>query len=155
MRKGEIEKLYIYIYVLCILSSFFFLFSFFFFLLLLLLLLLLSWRLLVDRSCHPSISVRYPGGAGVGGHTLLNMLLGHLSPELISTSLLAEPLVGSLIGYFVGAQGLPGIWTVLGGGVLLLGLVATVYGDENYDIDIDTREANKRDETYGAVEQEG
>ena len=85
--------------------------------------------------------------------------LGHLSPELISTSLLAEPLVGSLIGYFVGAQGLPGIWTVLGGGVLLLGLVATVYGeggaDENYDIDIDTREANKRDETYGAVEQEG
>ena len=50
---------------------------------------------------------------------------------------------------------MPGIWTVLGGGVLLLGLVATVYGDENYDIDIDTREANKRDETYGAVEQEG
>jgi hypothetical protein len=37
------------------------------------------------------------GGAGVGGHTLLNFLLEFLSPIVVATSLLMEPLIGGLM----------------------------------------------------------
>jgi drug/metabolite transporter (DMT)-like permease len=69
------------------------------------------------------------GGAGVGGHTLINTLLRYLSPLFVSTALLMEPLVGSILGAIVGVQGLPGIFTFLGAPVVLIGLIMIVYGE--------------------------
>jgi len=66
---------------------------------------------------------------GVAGHTLLNYLLEYISPLVIASSLLLEPLVGSFIGWCVGIQGLPGIWTWAGGVVLMGGLAAVVVGE--------------------------
>jgi len=68
-------------------------------------------------------------GPGVGGHTLLNYLLKYLSPLTISTALLSEPLLGSVMGYFLGMQAIPGIYTWLGGIVLVLGLYMILLGE--------------------------
>ena len=69
------------------------------------------------------------GGAGVGGHTLVNTLLRYLSPLFVSTALLMEPLVGSILGAIVGVQGMPGLFTFLGCPVVLIGLIMIVYGE--------------------------
>jgi drug/metabolite transporter (DMT)-like permease len=68
-------------------------------------------------------------GPGIGGHTLLNGLLKYVSPLTISTAMLAEPLVGSVIGYVVGRQVMPGIYTWIGGLVLIGGLLLLFYGE--------------------------
>ena len=92
------------------------------------------------------------GGAGVGGHTLVNTLLRYLSPLLVSTALLMEPLVGSLIGAIAGVQGIPGIYTFLGGPIVICGLMMIVYGESRKDDENDnlkrSKEANAQ-ETCG------
>ena len=70
------------------------------------------------------------GGAGVGGHTLLNYLLTFLSTLVVSTSLLLEPLVGSLLGACFGLQSLPGLYTILGTPVLFAGLGMIIAGEQ-------------------------
>jgi drug/metabolite transporter (DMT)-like permease len=82
------------------------------------------------------------GGAGVGGHTLVNTLLRYLSPLLVSTALLMEPLIGSLLGAIAGVQGIPGIYTFLGGPVVICGLLMIVYG-ESPKGDNDNHKKNK------------
>jgi hypothetical protein len=42
------------------------------------------------------------GGAGVLGHTGLSFVLRYLSPLVVSTALLMEPLTGSIIGALAG-----------------------------------------------------
>ncbi|GMI07560.1 hypothetical protein TrLO_g8262 [Triparma laevis f. longispina] len=42
--------------------------------------------------------------AGIGGHAGLNFLLKFLSTQIIGTALLAEPVVGSIIGYALDVQ---------------------------------------------------
>ena len=69
-------------------------------------------------------------GAGVGGHTLLNYLLTFLSTLVVSTSLLLEPLVGSLLGACFGLQSLPGLYTILGTPVLFAGLGMIIAGEQ-------------------------
>eukprot|EP00949_MAST-11_sp_MAST-11-sp1_P003133 g3133.t1 len=82
----------------------------------------------------------YLGGvSGVMGHTLVNALLRYISPLLISAALLMEPLVGSLLGAAAGVQGLPGVYTFLGGPVVLVGLLLILYG-ERAALDIDNTE---------------
>ena len=68
-------------------------------------------------------------GPGVGGHTLLNGLLKFISPLTVSTAMLAEPLMGSLMGYVLGIQAMPGLYTWIGGFVLIGGLALVAYGD--------------------------
>ena len=53
---------------------------------------------------------------------------------VISTAMLGEPIIGSLIGYFVGVQPLPGMFTVLGGFILLAGLVLVVIGENRNEM---------------------
>ena len=72
-------------------------------------------------------------GPGICGHTLLNSLLKHVSPLIISTSMLMEPILGSIIGYFCGLQPLPDLSTWIGGGVLMTGLVLVVMGENESD----------------------
>lgn len=52
---------------------------------------------------------------------MLNYVLKHIAPLVVSVTLLLEPLVGSLIGAAFGLQGLPGPFTWVGGTVLLVG----------------------------------
>lgn len=42
---------------------------------------------------------------------MVNYLLEHISPLLVSVVLLMEPLFGSLIGFAFDKQGVPGLWT--------------------------------------------
>ena len=72
-------------------------------------------------------------GPGIAGHTLLNYLVKFVSPLTISTAMLSEPLFGSYLGYLAGMQPLPGLFTWLGGMVLLVGLFAILYGETEKD----------------------
>ena len=82
---------------------------------------------------HPSsllLSAYLGGGAGVGGHTLINYLLQYLSPTLVATSLLMEPLIGGLLGAALSVQSNPGPFTWCGGVILVLGLVMVILGEK-------------------------
>lgn len=80
---------------------------------------------------HPYLWYAFYLGAGPGiaGHTLLNYLVKFVSPLTISTAMLSEPLFGSCMGYLAGIQPIPGIYTWLGGLVLIFGLFAILYGE--------------------------
>ena len=77
------------------------------------------------------VSMYLGGGAGVGGHALLNYLLAELSPTVVATALLMEPLMGGLLGAAMGVQDNPGLWTWGGGGVLMIGLGVVIYGESS------------------------
>lgn len=71
-------------------------------------------------------------GAGILGHTLCNFALEHISSLIVSVTLLLEPLIGSVIGWVVGVQGVPDATTFAAGPVLLLGaLMVTLGGRES------------------------
>jgi drug/metabolite transporter (DMT)-like permease len=46
---------------------------------------------------------------GILGHTAINYVIKHVSPLVVSVTLLMEPIIGSFIGYFVGVSTLPGV----------------------------------------------
>ncbi len=61
-------------------------------------------------------------GPGLVGHTGINAVLRWVSPLVISVSVLFEPIIGSLIGLMLGTSSVPGIWTWIGGCLLLTGM---------------------------------
>ena len=63
-------------------------------------------------------------GPGVFGHTVVNWALGHLESSVVSASLLGEPL-GSTVLALVLLGEVPGVATVVGGVVVLIGIVVT------------------------------
>jgi len=67
--------------------------------------------------------------AGILGHTGLNYCLKFVSPLLISISVTLEPVLGSLIGWMFFSTGIPGMWTWIGGPILMLGIISIVYGE--------------------------
>ncbi len=67
--------------------------------------------------------------AGILGHTGLNHCLKYVSPLLISISVTLEPVIGSIIGWLFFSTGVPGLWTWVGGPILLLGIVSIIYGE--------------------------
>ena len=64
--------------------------------------------------------------AGILGHTGLNYCLKYVSPLLISISVTLEPVLGSLIGWMFFSTGVPGLWTWIGGPILMLGIVSII-----------------------------
>lgn len=66
--------------------------------------------------------------SGLLGHTLANAALSSISPLVVSICILAEPLIGSVMGYLVGVQGRPTIATALAGPLLLLGAALVTVG---------------------------
>ncbi len=72
-------------------------------------------------------------GPGIFGHTMINTLLRYISPLIVSTALLSEPVTGSIIGHFFGMQASPALYTWIGGLVLLLGLCLVVVGESEVD----------------------
>jgi drug/metabolite transporter (DMT)-like permease len=80
------------------------------------------------------VYVLYLGiGPGIFGHTMLSTLLKYISPLIVSTAMLGEPITGSIIGHIFGLQPMPELYTWIGGGVLLLGLVLVVTGESQSD----------------------
>merc|ERR1711976_779022 len=64
--------------------------------------------------------------AGVLGHNCVSMSLKHIPAYCTSLMQLTQPIIGQTVGYFMGAAGIPGPVTCLGGIVLLLAMgVAT------------------------------
>jgi len=60
-------------------------------------------------------------GPGLIGHTGINGVLKWFSPLLISVCLVMEPLIGSIIGYFFVDTATPGLETLIGGTILIIG----------------------------------
>ena len=97
-------------------------------------------------------------GPGIFGHTLLNTLLKHVSPLVVTTAMLMEPIFGSIIGYFCGLQPLPDPYTWIGGCVLMVGLVLVVIGEKgNENLNENESQAKEayRDESCDDVMEQG
>jgi len=67
-------------------------------------------------------------GPGLAGHTGINASLRWLPPLVISVAVVAEPVIGSAIGFALGVESIPGVWTLLGGPVMLAGITAAILG---------------------------
>lgn len=63
-------------------------------------------------------------GPGLFGHTVLNWALAHVESSVISVSLLAEPIVSSLLALLLLGE-VPTVITLLGGAIVLLGIAVT------------------------------
>jgi drug/metabolite transporter (DMT)-like permease len=64
------------------------------------------------------------------GHTVLNWTLKYVDASIISGTILAEPVVSALLAWLVLSER-PGLATVLGGVVVLVGLYLLLRGYEN------------------------
>ena len=69
-------------------------------------------------------------GAGLLGHTGLNASLKWMPPIVVSVGLLFEPILGTAIGYVVLGELEMGIWTPIGGVMMIIGAtILTVWLD--------------------------
>jgi drug/metabolite transporter (DMT)-like permease len=73
--------------------------------------------------------------SGILGHTLANSALQELNPLVVSVCILWEPLIGSILGWAVGVQGVPGAATLVAGPILIVGAAVTTIGarDSKWD----------------------
>jgi drug/metabolite transporter (DMT)-like permease len=65
------------------------------------------------------------------GHTGINAVLRWFSPLIVSIALLFEPVIGGLIGYLWNGQISLGIWTVIGGMLMLIGAILVKFEEAN------------------------
>lgn len=64
--------------------------------------------------------------SGIFGHTLYNWSLGYIRASIMSVALLGEPIGSSLLAYaipWINQQ--PSMYTIIGGGIILLGIYLT------------------------------
>lgn len=66
-------------------------------------------------------------GPGLFGHTLVNWALKYVESSVVSVSLLGEPVGSTLLALAVFGQ-VPGVFTVAGGAVVLVGIAVTTTG---------------------------
>lgn len=88
--------------------------------------------------------------AGILGHTGFNMCLQYLSSLVVSTSLVFEPIVGTLIAYILFKVDVPGMWTYIGGSLLLIGIMAVIIGSEKAK---ETERDNKEKEKVSTTDE--
>ena len=70
-------------------------------------------------------------GPGLMGHTGINAVLRWFSPLIISIALLFEPVIGGFIGYLWNGEISLGIWTVIGGMLMLIGAILVKFEEAN------------------------
>ena len=68
-------------------------------------------------------------GPQILGHTVLNWALRYVEASIVSGTILAEPVVSALLAWLVLAEK-PGLATLLGGAVVLIGLYLLLHGYE-------------------------
>ncbi len=66
-------------------------------------------------------------GPGLFGHTLVNWALKYVESSVVSVSLLGEPVGSTLLALAIFGQ-VPGLFTVAGGAVVLVGIAVTTTG---------------------------
>jgi drug/metabolite transporter (DMT)-like permease len=66
-------------------------------------------------------------GPGLAGHTVLNWALAHVESSVVSVSLLGEPVVSTLLAVALLSE-VPGLATLAGGAVVLVGIYVTSEG---------------------------
>ena len=76
-------------------------------------------------------------GPGLCGHTGINTVLRWITPITVSITLLFEPVVGGIIGWLWTGEATLGIWTVLGGPLMLAGAIMVTLEEERGDRDRD------------------
>ena len=75
-------------------------------------------------------------GPGLAGHTGINAVLRWIPPLTISMILIMEPVIGSVIGWVVGVDNVPGVWTLVGGLLMVAGLaLVTLDGESNDSVE--------------------
>ncbi len=62
-------------------------------------------------------------GPGLCGHTVINTVLKWISPIIVSITLLFEPVIGGLIGWLWTGEITLGMWTLVGGPLMLCGAI--------------------------------
>jgi drug/metabolite transporter (DMT)-like permease len=67
-------------------------------------------------------------GPGLAGHTGINASLRWLPPLVISVSVVMEPLLGGLLGWMLGVQSVPNLWTWVGGPFMIIGTTLAIVG---------------------------
>ena len=70
-------------------------------------------------------------GPGLAGHTGINGVLRWIPTLTISMVLIMEPVIGSFIGWLIGVDSIPSIWTLIGGSVMILGLFLVTLDSES------------------------
>jgi drug/metabolite transporter (DMT)-like permease len=71
--------------------------------------------------------------SGIFGHTLYNWSLGHIRASLASVVLLGEPLGSTLLAFIIPwIHQIPSDYTVVGGGIILLGIYLTARKTEQF-----------------------
>ena len=73
-------------------------------------------------------------GPGLMGHTGINAVLRWFSPLIISIALLFEPVIGGVIGWLLMGEISLGIWTIIGGCLMLLGAIIVKIEEANEQI---------------------
>lgn len=71
---------------------------------------------------------------GIVGHMGINGVLKYLNPLVISVAVLFEPLLGSVIGWFLGTSSIPGLFTWVGGIFLIGGVILVTLGQEGVSV---------------------
>ena len=74
-------------------------------------------------------------GPGYVGHTGNNAVLRWLPALLISVTLVLEPVIGALIGWVIGVEAVPELWTWIGLPVMLSGMVLVIVGLSQRDME--------------------
>ena len=74
-------------------------------------------------------------GPGMVGHTGINAVLRWFPPLVISVAVVLEPLIGSLLGWGLGTTDVPGMWTWLGGPLLIAGVLLVSMGLDELNTD--------------------
>ena len=72
-------------------------------------------------------------GPGLCGHTGINTVLRWITPITVSITLLFEPVIGGIIGWLWTGEVTLGIWTVLGGPLMLAGAIMVTLEEEQGD----------------------
>ena len=84
----------------------------------------------VNKGRYAATSVYLALVPGIVGHTSFNAVLKHISPMAVTLALTTEPLIGSLVGWGAGVTAAPGVWTYLGGLVLIAATMVVVRAEE-------------------------
>ncbi|KAF0692751.1 Aste57867_16210 [Aphanomyces stellatus] len=66
--------------------------------------------------------------SGIAGHTLANLAVKYVSPLVVGVAVLWEPLLGSVVGFFVGVQGPPDAMALVATPLLLGGALLVTLG---------------------------
>ena len=74
-------------------------------------------------------------GPGLCGHTGINTILRWIPPIIVSITLLFEPVIGGLIGWLWTGELTLGIWTALGGPLMLSGAIMVTLEEGRNDRD--------------------